>query len=379
MFRSPSLLPGNLRHISAWISVLALLSPCFASAQQSSLVHGLWVWKGPSILADTRAAESLRDFCRTQGINEVYLSVSERGQMMADANMSRLIELLHPANIRVEALLSSDNADEGGKHLEKLIDRVRLILQFNEHHPRQRFDGIHLDIEPQQRPENKGPGNLRFLPGLVDAYHAVRSAAEPAGLTVNADIQNKLLKGNPQQRSMLLSALPRVTLMLYELSSPSDGDSVETKTEKLRAASQKFLAMAYEGLPDTRLAKMAIALRTPDYGDLLPTMLRSLDSANDSNPHYLGWARHSYNDASPPTLTVALLAADAPGNPTHRMQLTNSPFSHRRHPEQREGSPSSIPAFCPRTLRALRDASAFSVVNRLPSVFASKPTKKPSS
>jgi len=30
--------------------------------------------------------------------------------------------------------------------------------------------------------------------------------------------------------------------------------------------------MAYDGLSDSNLAKMSIALRTPDYGDLLPQM-----------------------------------------------------------------------------------------------------------
>ena len=55
--------------------------------------------------------------------------------------------------------------------------------------------------------------------------------------------------------------------------------------------------MAYDGIGDTpRLAKMGIGLRTPDYGELLPDMLQSLDEAYRGNPHYLGWARHSYND-----------------------------------------------------------------------------------
>ena len=54
--------------------------------------------------------------------------------------------------------------------------------------------------------------------------------------------------------------------------------------------------MAYQGLTEPNLAKMAIALRTPDYLDLLPQMLQKLDEANRANPHYLGWARHSYND-----------------------------------------------------------------------------------
>jgi hypothetical protein len=84
--------------------------------------------------------------------------------------------------------------------------------------------------------------------------------------------------------------------MMYELSNPNDGETPEQKAEKAAKASQKFLAMAYEGLNDRNLAKMSIALRTPDYGDLLPQMLEALDQANHANPHHLGWARHSYND-----------------------------------------------------------------------------------
>ena len=44
------------------------------------------------------------------------------------------------------------------------------------------------------------------------------------------------------------------------------------------------------------LARMVIALRMPNYGELLPQMLKKLDDSNRANPHYMGWARHSYND-----------------------------------------------------------------------------------
>jgi hypothetical protein len=287
-----------ISHLRICSAVLLFLYPFTANAQSSAPVHGLWVWKGPSLLREVRDAQRLRDFCQAQGINEVYISVSQRGEMMPDSSMARMNGVLHGARIRVEALLSSENADEDGKHLDKLLAQVRSIVEFNQSHPGRRFDGIHLDIEPQQRPENKGPGNLRFLPGLVEAYRQVRRLAEPAGLTVNADIQNKLLKGSLDERRMLLSALPRLTLMMYELSSPNDGDSPETKREKVRASSDKFFEMAYAGLGDGPCAKMSIGLRTPDYGDLLPMMLKTLDEANASNTHYLGWSRHSYNDIS---------------------------------------------------------------------------------
>lgn len=278
-----------------------------AIAENSSApVHGLWVWRTPAVLGAPHGAEKLQKFCRAQGINEVYVSVSakdgiSRDHLGEEAHLADLIARMHRSEIRVEALLSSADADEVGKHREAFLAHVRAIVQFNERHPQSHFDGLHLDIEPQQRPENKGPGNLKFLPGLVDAWLRVRALAEPAQLTVNADIQNKLLKGSLDDRKLLLLALPRLTLMLYELSSPNDGDSAEKKTEKLRRESEKFLDIAYQGLSDPKLeshlAKISIGLRTPDYGELLPRMLQSLDEAHRANPHYLGWARHSYNDA----------------------------------------------------------------------------------
>lgn len=268
-----------------------------AWAQEERPVHGLWVWKSPDVLNAAQGAERLRDFCKSQDINEVYVSYSAATASAEAGDFKHLIGLLHRENIRVEALLSSTDADEEGKHRDKLLDSVNQVIEFNRTHPNNRFDGIHLDIEPQQRPENKGPGNLRFLPGLVGAFRAVRATAGSAGLTVNADIQNKLLKGDTSQRRMLLSAVPRVTLMMYELSSPDDGQTPEQKVEKAAGASEKFLSMAYEGLTERDLARVAIALRTPDYGGLLPQVLAKLDEANRGNPHYLGWARHSYNDA----------------------------------------------------------------------------------
>jgi hypothetical protein len=271
-------------------------SLCAFDEESPVPVHGLWVWKSAEVLAEPRSADALRDFCKAQGITEIYISVSAQGEASEDSSLAHLIGLLHRSNIRVEALLSSADADEPGKHREKLLEHVRGIVQFNQMRPAERFDGIHLDVEPQQRPENKGPGNLKFLPGLVDTFRAVRTEAQASHLSVNADIQNKLLKGDVNQRKMLLTSLPRLTLMLYELSSTGNGESTEQMAEKLRTASARFLDMAYQGLDDENLAEMVIALRTPDYGEMLPQMLKTLDDANRANPHYAGWARHSYND-----------------------------------------------------------------------------------
>jgi hypothetical protein len=265
-----------------------------AAGNAADLVHGLWVWKSQAVLEAPHGGDALLKFCESETINEVYVSAAA---LSDEQQMDRLIALLHRSNIRVEALLSSVDADEPGSHRDKLVSRVQGIMQFNRHHPRERFDGIHLDVEPHERPENKGPGNLRFLPDLVSTYRAVRVLAGPAGMMVNADIPAKYLKGEIGERRMLLSAVPRLTLMLYELSSPKDGESTSQKTDKVQKAAQKFLEIAYRGLGNADLARMSIALRTPDYGDLLQAMFKTLDETFRGNPHYLGWARHSYNDA----------------------------------------------------------------------------------
>lgn len=281
--------------ISSVVLMVTLAFPLLA-ADNRAPVHGLWVWETLTLLTAPRSTETLLDFCRSNAISEVYVSVSKLKDRSAETQFADLIAQMHQGNIRVEALIGSTNADEPGPAREKLLEEVREVLEFGQPPRTDGFDGIHLDIEPQQRPENHGPQNLGFLPGLVETYRAVRQIAEPARLPIDADIPVKVLNTDPAQRQLLLSALPRFTLMLYELSNPADGESPDEKVQKLRAAGMRWLQTAYKGLDSPDLGQMSIGLRTPDYGNLLPRMLQTLDEANGANPHYLGWARHSYND-----------------------------------------------------------------------------------
>ena len=283
--------------------LLVGLASLQASAQTTPS-HGLWVWKTSTVLTAPGSAEALRKFCRSHEISEVYISFSApggaQGRAAEDALLANSIRELHKSSIRVEALLSSTDADQPGKSREKLLNHIRDVIQFDQHHPKSAFDGIHLDIEPQQRPENKGPGNLSFLPGLVETYRAARILTAQAGLTINADIQIKLLKGDLSQRRSLLTSLPRLTLMLYELSSPADGATPQQQQEKLLNKSKETIEAAYDGITGSNLAGLAIGLRTPDYEQRMPQMLQAVDSALRNNPHYLGWAWHSWNDEAKP-------------------------------------------------------------------------------
>jgi hypothetical protein len=265
------------------------------SSDGAERVHGLWVWKTDAVLAKAGSGEALRDFCRSNRINEVYLSMTSKAGLVEDPKVRELLAVLHGAKIRVEALYGSADGDLPAPR-EKLLEQVRGIVKYNAAHPTNRFDGIHLDIEPHQRPENKGEGNLKFLPGLTATFRAVREIAGPAGMTVNADIANKVLKGSVEERRELLLSVDRVTLMLYELSSPTDGKTIAQQLTKLRGASERYLGLAYAGITEAKAAGMVIALRTADYTVHLPAMLQAMDDSYGANPRYLGWARHSYND-----------------------------------------------------------------------------------
>jgi hypothetical protein len=284
----------KLRHATL-LAFLALALSTSLPAAPASRVHGLWVWKGPAILRDGRDDQRLIEFCRAHAITEVYLAISSHHVMMTDRRITEVINRLHGGDIRVETLLSSEDADEPGRHRDKLLQQVDTVVQFNRRTPGSRFDGIHLDVEPQQRMENKGSGNLGFVANLVETYRAVRARAEREGLTVNADIQMKLLKGSADERRALFGSLPRLTLMMYELSA-ADAKDETARVAQVQAAGQKYLSMAYADIDNGSLAKLAIGLRTPDYGDALPRMLQALEAANAGNPNFLGWAEHSYND-----------------------------------------------------------------------------------
>lgn len=279
------------------LPLLLMCKFCAASAVAAEHpVHGLWVWKTVSILSSPGSAETVRDFAKENGVNEVYVSVSRRDSLAEDGPLVGLIDLLHQSHLRVEALLDSIDADEAGAPREALLEAARKVVRHNEEQPQHRFDGIHLDVEPHQRAENKGAGNLQFLAGLVEAFRGVHEIAGGAHLIVNADIPNKVLKGDKAQRQALLTSVDRLTLMLYELSSPDDGKSLESKREMLQHAAERYLAMTYEGLDDAKLAGMVVGLRTADYREHMGEMLKATEEHQRPNPRYLGWAWHSYND-----------------------------------------------------------------------------------
>jgi hypothetical protein len=270
--------------ILAPVLIFFVLITGHAQAQQPE-VHGLWVLKTPFLLDLPARGVALRNFCRTHHINEIYLSyTSQNGGAAEQQEIEKLIALLHRDHIRVEALLHSKDADEPGKNRDKLLGHVNEVLAYNQHHSHQQFDGFHLDIRPQDRLEYQGNGKLGYLPGLIDAYWAVRNAADMKQMTVNADIPVAVLKADANQRRALFTSLPRFTLMLENVPA---GQLSQTAGQSLQAA--------YQGLKGSDLAGIVVGLRSSDFAEQLPPALATGTDPVSSNTHYLGWAWHAYS------------------------------------------------------------------------------------
>jgi len=269
-----------------------------SSAPSSSSVHGLWVYNGNTVAATSSGAEALRDFAVSQHINAVYISALPTSSTpQLNSQISNLISVLHESKISVEALIGSHTADEPGAPRNGFLVTVQNVVQFNQQFSTTQFDGIHLDIEPQQRAENSGANALQFLPNLIETYREANALAVPANLVVDADIPIEVLRASADQRQALFTVLPRLTLMLYGVTRQSSGLSTQQQITAIQQASQNYLNTAYEGLSGNNLATLAIGLDTADYGyDLMPSVLSAVDQSSAANAHYSGWSRYSYAD-----------------------------------------------------------------------------------
>lgn len=253
-------------------------------APTATRARGLWVWRTSEVLADPAEPQALLDLCRARGLNEVYLSIPGSGPgggpgggppLLQDARLPRLLQALAAAGIRAEALLGQARwyqpAERGA-----LLALIEAVGAWNRAGPG-RFTGVHLDIEPHQLLENKGPGNLGFLPDLIATFAAARAAAAAHGLPLSADVPRKLLKASPADWAALTAACPRLLWMLYEL--PGHADAI------LRLARR---ALQRGG------AQVVVAVRVPDHGALLPEVLAAVEAGLSPEPGYGGWAIHDY-------------------------------------------------------------------------------------
>lgn len=161
----------------------------------------VWIWETEAfrLLEEHAWAAEVTASLRARGVGTLYLYAdsSEDGGPLRDApaRYRALLASLHRQGFEVEALLGSASLHSHSYVLPERTAAARSMLQrvldYNrEAAPRERFDGVHLDIEPYAlaawNDHTRGTLAIRYLDRSAE-WMAMSRAADPA-LRVGAAI-----------------------------------------------------------------------------------------------------------------------------------------------------------------------------------------------
>lgn len=189
--------PGRRHALALLAAVVLALAPLAAQARAP---RALWVWEADAraLLRDPATADEALAFAHRQGVGTFYLyagAYEDGDPLPAEAPAwHALLRRLHAGGLRVQALLGSAPLRTEGWVLPErqgeALAALREVLDYNAAAARaERFDGVHLDIEPHQLPEWDHERE-RLLAGLLDLGQSLQAlrAQRRARLPLAADL-----------------------------------------------------------------------------------------------------------------------------------------------------------------------------------------------
>ena len=228
-----------------------------AKSAETPAPKALWVWKTERLLDDGPLRKSLLEACRGKKTDRVYLSVNKSimEKFPEHQSLARLLSELHQAGASVSALLGESNWVYPAKR-EQLTKALEKIGAFNRmHEPPERFDSVHLDIEPQGLKEWKNGGateKRQLLANLLDTCRSAREKLPSLGekVRLEVDIPLSYKKTSPDSLDGIIAAADTIVLMAYEI----------TDREKLAGATQvEIEAVCRQG------KRVVVGLRAKDF------------------------------------------------------------------------------------------------------------------
>ncbi len=283
---------------------LGLLAVLLGSvpAEAEPLRDGIWVYgvagraagKCPlttSLLDDDPLAIDLVHFCAGNQITELYLALGPRAIALSDPRLPNFIAALKGSGRRVEATVGCTRVDDCRTGTWRT--RIEQVKAYNDRpETNERFDGIHLDLEPWigTCPPPPRKCDFSWVPDLIGYYRDASSALEGTGLTLAADISGvKVISDRiePADRQALLDTATRLVLMEYE----------EHSADAIHQRVNTFI-----GAVDLSRSSFMIATRVQDFGSSNDcqngTVLRQFDELYAPTMGYAGWVTYKYSDIS---------------------------------------------------------------------------------
>jgi hypothetical protein len=300
------------RNAGGFALLLALIACALSVPADAATDKAMWVWEADaqSLLLDDEAATAVIDFAHQQGLSTLYVYADRyegRNLLVDDPDRwRRLLDRLHAAGFRVEALLGS-----AFLHTERyvlpesrpeMLDMFRHVLEFNAASTTResRFDAIHFDIEPYQLPQwDEDPDAL--LIDYLDLGRAVIELRRASGqdLPIGPDIpfwlDTLVLEWEGHTRSVaehVIRLFDFVTLMDYRnFAKGSDGIIAHAAVElDIAARSGRKVVIGVE-TGDGELPKVSFGNRRPAD---LEQALAQTEAAFHDNAAFAGFAIHHY-------------------------------------------------------------------------------------
>ena len=315
-----------------------------------------WLWETDMALAtaESRAA-TIADLVR-RGINVVFLQFGYQTSGPDDApvfHLNRPAELraflrcAHSAGIDIQAL---DGYPEFAlrEMRVRLLGLVEMILAFNRQSGNaERFDGIHLDVEPYQLLGFDSPLRESLLVEFLELQQAIRAALEkeqspPLYL---ADIpfwfhQEKISFGGIEQDATrhVLAFADNIAIMAYRRTPTGDDSIASTSVKSLKAAADAhkriWIGVETERVEDSHIFAVCTLTETGwrAAANLSWPLLRksnidgfSLRSRNEGGTRSIGLAANTRRDDGSFEKALKSLASECrrwPGPANEMTELT---------------------------------------------------------
>ncbi len=185
----------------------------------TELSHATWVWNTAQTLADDAQQQRLVQFCQTEGLTQVFLSINR--EIMSSAQSTNILQTtitrLHQNAISVSALIGDPMWIFPSKR-NHLIAGLDFIIEYNRRvEVGATFDMLHLDIEPHTLPawKKEKPELLRrLLETIIQIKVALKS--QNTALPIGIDLPTFYHKVDVQALREIISNVSSVTLMAYK-------------------------------------------------------------------------------------------------------------------------------------------------------------------
>jgi hypothetical protein len=192
---------------------------------------------------------------------------------------------LKNGGLRIEAIVSCSGVSECRAGTWRT--RIEQVKAYNDGaDPLERFDGLHLDLEPWVDTGS----DFAWVDDLTGYYQDASAALLGSGLTLAADVSGvKVINEavDAQKRQSLLDVATRLVLLEYE--EPSV-DRIHQRVDAFRNA------------VDLSAAFFAVATRVQDFGAgnacQNGAVLKGFDDSYTPAAGYAGWSTFKYSDSS---------------------------------------------------------------------------------